>query len=62
MCICLYLWHMASSPSVARRAGIRWQRSTNPRSTCLEKILEIRWGCSGWWLGSEREINYSKRE
>lgn len=41
---------MDSSSSVAKRTGIRWQRSTNPSCWCLEKILEILWGCSGWCL------------
>lgn len=45
-----YLWHKDSSSSVAKRTGIRWQRSTNPSCWCLEKILKIRWGCSGWCL------------
>lgn len=46
----LNLWHMRSSSSVAGRAGIRRQRSTNPSCWCLEKILEILCGCSGWCL------------
>lgn len=44
------LWHLESSSSVANRAGIRWQRSTSPNCWCLEKILKILWGCSGWCL------------
>lgn len=45
-----HLWQSASSSSVAKRAGIRWQRDSRPNSSCREKIREILWGSSGWWL------------